>query len=219
MHKLKWVIPDVLAGGEHPLLNEDFNLIDKPDWYTKNGIESVISVFEMPISANIIKIMPWKYTFQPTNDGMPPQNLEKLCKVIANSNGTFVHCFAGTGRTATVLAAYLIFGGYADTAREAIDKLRRSYDAGAVHTPEQYMELLNFSQESIDKDEIDYNISELFKKERNYYSGKDKYEKLLGLVKHEMALLKQKFGIHSPEYQHSRATHKKIERMLNLLKH
>src|SRR6478735_7144868 len=102
MHKIKWIIPNVLAGGQHPMLNDEFNLGKGQDWYTKYNIKCIISVFETPISEDILKCVPWHYIFQPTNDGMPPENLEKLCNIISNNSGTFVHCFAGTGRTATV---------------------------------------------------------------------------------------------------------------------
>lgn len=38
----------------------------------------------------------------------------------APGNKVFVHCHAGTGRTAIVCTAYLIYAGIADSAKHAI---------------------------------------------------------------------------------------------------
>lgn len=217
MHKFKWVIPNVLAGGQHPLLNDEFKLTE-PDWYTKQGIGSVLSVFETPISGNIIKTLPWNYLFRPTNDGMPPKGLYDLCRFISKNKGAFVHCFAGTGRTATVLAAYLLFDGHANTAKEAVLNLRQNYHKGAIHTPQQYLALVDFSHEGKDEEKIKADLADLFKTKHDYYTGKDKYEKLLELAKREMRMIKEKFGMQSAEYRNSRDNYKKIERMLNLAK-
>ena len=112
-----------------------------------------------------------------------------------------------------LLASYLIFAGYAKTAKDAVLMLRKYYNEGAVHTPEQYLALLAFSGEH--KNESD--IEQLFNKKHNFYSGKETYKKLLDLGKRELSLLQEKFGEDSPEYKTSKRNHDRIQAILKIL--
>lgn len=215
MHDFKWLIPDVLAGGHHPLLNKNFNLTDDTDWYSKKGIKSVISIFESPIPKPIINSVPWDYTFVATRDGQAPKNLYSLCKSISSNNPCFVHCFAGIGRTGTVLTAYLLYTGNAHKVKDAIQKVRKIYDPGAVHTPDQYLALLEFNNESKTIDETEEEIEELFKKKRREpYTEEEAYKKIHYLNKKGMDLIKDKFGADSPEYKYSRRKFLKLQEVL-----
>lgn len=216
MFKFKWVIPSILAGGCHPLLNDEFDLTTKPDFYTGNGINLIISTFEVPISSDIRKIKDWDYYFAPTEDGTPPKQLEEVCSQIANGNGTFIHCLHGLGRTSTCMCAYLLFGGYVNSVKDAVLTLRKHYSGYAVHTPKQYVGLMDFAGEHKSEDELANDIEELFPKAHNYYSGRSTYEKLLELANNELPLIKDKFGENSPEYNRSKDKQKKAERALRV---
>lgn len=217
MFHFKWLIPNVLAGGCHPLLNGNFDL-NNPDYYENNGINLVISTFEQPLSHNIRKSKNWDYHFSPTKDGHPPSDLYDTAKKISNAGGSFVHCLHGLGRTATILAAYLIFGGYAKNAKEAVKLLREHYDPGSIHTPNQYISLVSFAGDKKNEDDLKEDIGQLFKKQHNYYSGIDTYKKLFDLGKRELALIEDKYGQDSPEYAESKQSHHKIKRILDLTK-
>jgi len=113
------------------------------------------------LPSKILSSVPWNYVSTKTEDGMAPDDLLGLCKIIENSGPTFVHCFMGIGRTATVLASYLMYCGEVATAKEAILELRETYSKNAVQTKQQYLALLKFGNEERSNIELAIDFKDL----------------------------------------------------------
>lgn len=132
--KLKWLIPGVIAGGGHPLY---YSFEDDLDYLRKEGIKAIVSAFDAPLEKKYLDDI--EYLFVPTIDGYSSHLLE-TCEFIEKmeviGKPVFVSCFAGHGRTGTILAAYLIYKNYL-TADEAIEYVRTNYSSMAIETTYQ----------------------------------------------------------------------------------
>lgn len=79
--------------------------------------------------ARIRKTESHTYATLPTLDGRAPeeQALETLLETMSNAHGgIYVHCWAGRGRSATVVAAHLVRSGHVSNIVEAIALMKKA---------------------------------------------------------------------------------------------
>ncbi|NQW23900.1 MAG: dual specificity protein phosphatase family protein [SAR202 cluster bacterium] len=129
-----WVIQDELAGSQGPADVEDLFFL-----YSQ-GVRAVIRMEERTISADTGKLVDLMDMFEPVPDFTPP-NLEQTQRMIefidqrtGEQKPVAVSCYAGIGRTGTVLACYLVHRG--EHPSEAIKQVRQ-LRPGSIQTPEQ----------------------------------------------------------------------------------
>jgi atypical dual specificity phosphatase len=141
---LWWVIPRRLAGMAKPEI-EDLPLV------YDCGIRTIISLLSKPFPDEIYKKNGFKYLSVPIIDGSPP-TIEQAKKVnffieaeLELARPVAIHCFAGWGRTGTVLASYLISKG--QNSEEAIRNIR-SVQKNAIENKKQEEFLKAFENQS-----------------------------------------------------------------------
>ncbi len=142
MFRLNWVIPEKLAGSRYPEPG------DLPEIYSE-GIRAILSLeyYENP---GAILQHRFEHLHLPIPDFSAPslQQLKRMVGFISSMNEKFkpvlVHCYAGIGRTGTVIAAYLISKGMG--VEEALTKVRTRIP-GAVQTDDQEHILKVYAQD------------------------------------------------------------------------
>jgi hypothetical protein len=142
VEKFKWVVPNVLAGGPHPFY---FSFENNLKAYKAAGFKAIMTTYEEQLGAK--NTDGFQYFFLPTADGKAA-DLKGSCKFIAAmekiNKPVFVHSFTGNGRTATILAAYLMYKNWL-TADEAIIYMRLKYSKHAIETDYQKDALHRFA--------------------------------------------------------------------------
>ncbi len=161
-----WVRPGQFLAGEHPGdLSEDI-LIARLSALLDAGIRTVLDLTEER------EMEPYYYFLRdlaeeravevtylriPIPDrGVPPVGtlrciLDVIDRSVADDNAAFVHCFAGIGRTGTVVGCYLKRHGLAtqDDVIKKIVQLRRFMPIGredSPHTPQQVQMVENWKK-------------------------------------------------------------------------
>ena len=129
-----WVLKDELAGSRGPASLQDLFFL-----YSQ-GARAVIRMEERTIAADTGSMVELVDMFEPVPDFTPP-GLEQIQRMIvfidqqtAERKPVVVSCYAGIGRTGTVLACYLVHRG--EEPAEAINRVRQ-LRPGSVQTPEQ----------------------------------------------------------------------------------
>lgn len=129
-----WVLKDELAGSQGPTSFHDLTFLHS------QGVRAVIRMEERTIAAGSGNIVDLADMFEPVPDFTPPEleQIQRMIEFIDQQTGerkpVVVSCYAGIGRTGTVLACYLVHRG-AEPA-EAINRVRQ-LRPGSVQTPEQ----------------------------------------------------------------------------------
>lgn len=127
--KYTWIVPGLLAAGAHPILTLHQDDLSE---FKKAGFKAIVSVLDEPLDSKYLK--DFHYYFAPTVHGFVT-DLAAICQFIdtqeALGNPVFIHSLNGKGRSAAVLAAYLVHVNYL-TAKEAINYVRQHYDCSEI---------------------------------------------------------------------------------------
>ena len=129
-----WVLKDELAGSQGPASINDLVFLHS------RRVRAVIRMEERTIAADTGKIVDLVDMFEPVPDFTPPalDQIQRMIEFIDLQTGeqkpVVVSCYAGIGRTGTVLACYLVHRGQEPA--EAINRVRQ-LRPGSIQTPEQ----------------------------------------------------------------------------------
>ena len=138
-----WVLKDELAGSQGPASVPELAFLHS------QGIRAVIRMEERTIPADSGDGIDPVDMFELVPDFTPPEleqiqrMIEFIDQQIEEQKPVVVSCFAGIGRTGTVLACYLVHRG--EEPAEAINKVRR-LRSGSIQTPEQEAKVHQFAQ-------------------------------------------------------------------------
>ncbi len=155
-----WLVDGMLAGSARPggdsgpFSATPFGMADNAalhadlDWLADQGIGAVLSLTEAPLPAHALREREMAALHIPIDDQTAPTQAELLIALdfidqqhIAG-RGVLVHCRVGEGRTATILAAYLIRQGA--TSQQAVSRMR-AIRPGAISAPSQQRALDMFA--------------------------------------------------------------------------
>lgn len=155
-----WLIEGVLAGCARPgaarassadarATSPLATLAADLEWLREQGIGAVLSLTETPLPEEALARHDLAVIHIPVDDmtAPAPEQFEEALTFIDNQRllgkGVAVHCKMGQGRTATILAAYLIRAGATST--DAIKELR-ALCPGAISAEEQERALHAFAR-------------------------------------------------------------------------
>ena len=138
-----WVLEDELAGSQGPASLQDLSYLHG------QGVRAVIRMEELTIAADCEERFGLVDMFEPVPDLTPPKldQIQRMIEFIAqqtsDKNPVVVSCYAGIGRTGTVLACYLVHRG--EEPAEAITRLRQ-LRPGSIQTPEQEAAVYQYAE-------------------------------------------------------------------------
>ncbi|HHT9129325.1 MAG TPA: phosphatase domain-containing putative toxin, partial [Candidatus Brocadiaceae bacterium] len=119
-----WLIQDEIAGMGRPVA-----IVADLEFLKDNGVESIVSLTELPLHKTLIEEFGFEYKHIPIPDFSTPtlEQIEEFVTFVNNllssKKKIVVHCEAGIGRTGTMLACYLVSKGY--NAENAISEVRK----------------------------------------------------------------------------------------------
>jgi atypical dual specificity phosphatase len=128
MERFYWVREGRLAGSSRPGGLRNDRLDDDLNELQRYGIGAIVSMTETPIDEFKVEAAGMTYAHIPVDDFTAPavaqilDALEFIDQAHADERAVLVHCAAGQGRSATILAAWLIRDGA--TTDAAIAELR-----------------------------------------------------------------------------------------------
>jgi len=138
-----WVLEDELAGSMGPASFDDLSFL------YHNGVRAVIRMEERTIAADTENRVDMVDMFEPVTDFTAPhleqihRMVEFIDKQVAEQRPVAVSCYAGIGRTGTVLACYLVHRGQ-DPA-DAINRIRELRPR-SVQTADQEAAVYGYAQ-------------------------------------------------------------------------
>ena len=127
-----WVVHGSLAGAQGPTNNRDLMFLKL------QSIGAIVRMEEQTISGAGLELVDM---YEPVTDFTPPnpEQIDRMVSFISEQIETWerpvvVTCYAGLGRTGTVLACYLVYSGY--SSEQAI-RLVRELRPSSIQTREQ----------------------------------------------------------------------------------
>jgi predicted protein tyrosine phosphatase len=164
-----WVVPGQFLAGEHPMEFDASITVARLTALLDAGVRTFVNLTEerekMQNYSGLLRTMATDRRLEiqilqiPIPDrGVPSVELLKsildaIDGSLTNKNPVFVHCFAGVGRTGTIVGCYLKRHGHAkeQDVIEKISGLRRLMPGGSEaspHTPEQIRIVKNWKEGS-----------------------------------------------------------------------
>ncbi len=137
MH-FSWVIPDVLAGSRGPMGREDLLFLKA------QGVGAILRMEERTISGEGVGLVDMAEFVPDMTPPLPTQLKRMLAFIheqVEQGVAVGVSCYAGIGRTGTVLACYLVDEGY--DARGAVERVRE-LRPGSLQTPSQVAAVFDY---------------------------------------------------------------------------
>lgn len=137
LSNFSFVVDGILAGCAHPAT---MNLDEALSQIQQKGIGAIVSLDEHGVPVEQLAERGIGYKHIPIPDFHPPtpsqidEFIEFVNQQSANGKSTVAHCFAGYGRTGTMIACYLVSTGI--SAKDAVMKVRE-LRPGSIETREQ----------------------------------------------------------------------------------
>jgi len=154
LRNFRFFIPGRLAGMGHPGYRRE--LTETLDELRRQGVTALVSLDEEGVPDDIIAEQGFAYRHYPCDDFCAPtvEQADDFCRFVDEQNAqgkaVAVHCWAGRGRTGTMIAAYLIHQG--ESAARALHDVRRY---GGIETPGQEAFLYEFEAIRRAKEELE----------------------------------------------------------------
>ena len=144
-----WVLDNQLAGSQGPVSMQDLFFL------YQQGVRAVIRMEERTIPADTGGYVDIVDLYVPVRDFTPPDQeqidamVEFIDQRLEEERPVVVSCYAGIGRTGTVLGCYLVKRGA--TPADAIEEVRR-LRPGSIQTPEQEAAVYEYAQRRAEGD-------------------------------------------------------------------